>query len=234
MKKIKVRRIYKQLLSLIAIPFLLSGCESNNCDITERHVHKYVGSNKRGTIVNYLDSENPTIYNEYQDVNNYTFEYKKQNEYIEITKDDEEFYKVKGTMFYGPDNWDLLYNIMSGKKDYIEYEYTYSDGEDTYHRWNRNAKDNRNYTGKVRVTHYRFCGHKIVYKDGKYINVRSPFVDDIREIIDEYPYFEIDCYKQFTKDYKYGKKEVRNIRLEDVDEFKGPDLSNKELNTNTK
>ena len=55
--KPKVRKIYKQVLALIAIPFILTGCKKADCSIPERHVHKYVGSNKRGTITNYFDSE---------------------------------------------------------------------------------------------------------------------------------------------------------------------------------
>ena len=68
-----------------------------------------------------------------------------------------------------------------------------------------------------------------VYKNGKWINERSPFVDDIRDIIDEYPYFELDCYKVVHKDYKFKKKELANLKVSDVSEFKKPDLDNSEL-----
>ena len=72
------------------------------------------------------------------------------------------------------------------------------------------------------------------FKDGKWINERSPFVDDIRDIINEYPYFEIDCYKQVYKEYRVDRRELNSIKIEDFNEFIGPDLSNKELNINTK
>ncbi len=233
MNKPRIRKVYKQVLALIAIPFILTGCKNVECDINERHVHKYVGSNKRGTIVNYLDCEE-NIYNDYyEDVHYRCFEYQKQNDYIEITKEDEGFYEAKGDMFRGEDNWDFLFSLMSGKKDHIEYCSEYDDGfGNAGESWSTSKPSGFN--GKIRIYHYRFCGHRLVYKDGKWINERSPFVDDIREIINEYPYFEIDCYKQVYKEYRVDRRQLNSIKIEDYDEFTGPDLSNKELNINTK
>ena len=75
MNKPKIRKVYKQVLALIAIPFILTGCKNVECDINERHVHKYVGSNKRGTIVNYLDCEENVYKDYYEDVHYNCFEY---------------------------------------------------------------------------------------------------------------------------------------------------------------
>ena len=233
MNKPKIRKVYKQVLALITIPFILTGCKKIDWDLTKRHVHKYVGSNNKGTIVNYFDSEYETVRDSYEDVYLHDFHYNRQDEYIEITKEDEEFYKVKNKRFYGPDNWNFLYNVMNSKRDYIEYEYTTTDGDDTFYHWHRD-RNYRSNTGKVRIYHYRFCGHRFVYKNGKWIDERSPFVDDIRDIINEYPYFEIDCYKRVHKDYKVDKKKLANLKIEDINEFKQPDYANKELNINTK
>lgn len=228
--KPKVRKIYKQVLALIAIPFILTGCKKADCSIPERHVHKYVGSNKRGTITNYFDSEDEKYEDYYQDGHNQYFIYQRQDDYLEITKEDEEFYKAKGKMFKGEDNWDFLFSLMSGKKDHIEYCSESDDGfGNASSSWFTSKPSGFN--GRIRIYHYRFCGHRLVYKDGKYINERSPFVDDIREIIDEYPYFEIDCYKQVYKEYEVDRDKLSSIRLEDYDEFQGPDLENSELYT---
>ena len=221
----KVRKAYLKLLALLPIPFILAGCgKKADCNIPGGHVHRYVGSNNRGTIETYLDSEYENVEVGYQDVDNKTFYFERQDDYIDITDDDSDFYKAKGTMFKGEDNWEFLYSIMAGKKDFLSYQY--DDLFDTY--WSKELEKS-GFTGKVRVYHYQFCGHKLYYKDGKWINERSPFVDDIREIIDEYPYFEIDCYKQVYKQYKFNKREVKDIKLENIDEFTGPDLENKEL-----
>ena len=228
--KPKVRKIYKQVLALIAIPFILTGCKKADCSIPERHVHKYIGSNKRGTITNYFDSEDEKYEDYYQDGHNQYFIYQRQDDYLEITKEDEEFYKAKGKMFKGEDNWGFLFSLMSGKKDHIEYCSESDDGfGNASSSWFTSKPSGFN--GRIRIYHYRFCGHRLVYKDGKYINERSPFVDDIREIIDEYPYFEIDCYKQVYKEYEVDRDKLSSIKMEDYDEFQGPDLGNKELYT---
>jgi len=238
MNKPKVRKVYLKLLSLLSIPFLLSGCdwyEEAECNIPERHVHKYIGSNKKGTVVTYLDSEYKTVRELYQDGNDKTFEFKRQDDYLTITNDDIGFYQIKNEeLFKGEDNWEYLYNVMASKHDYVEYCYRYDDGFGYQDRWIPSNKERVDYSGKVRVYHYRFCGHRIIYKDGKWIDERSPFVDDIREIIDDYPYFQLDPYMVVHKDYTVKKSDIPKTFLDDVDEFTGPDLENKELYTNKK
>ena len=234
--KPKVRKIYPKVLTLLAIPFILSGCARNvECNVPERHVHKYVGSNNKGTVTNYFDSEGEYIRVGYTDGDFQTFYYYRKDDYIDISKDDERFYEIKGYyLFDGRENWDYLYNVMATKKDFLEYQYQYDDGLGGWNRsWTTNKKKN-NLTGKVRVCHYQFCGHKLEYKDGRWINTRSPFVDDIRQIIDEYPYFELDCYKVAKKEYTFDKKQVKDIKIEDINEFNHPDLENKDLYTNSK
>ena len=54
----KVKRVYLKLLALLPIPFLLTGCTNEiDCNIPNDHVHKYIGSNNRGTVETYLNSE---------------------------------------------------------------------------------------------------------------------------------------------------------------------------------
>ncbi len=248
MEKPRVRKVFKKVLAILICPFILTGCFDSDCKIDEYHVHKYIGSIRRGykgddknhTIINYFDSEGLTKYKEEwleeerMSDRYYPFElsYRWQEDSIEITKDDLEFYKVKGDLFDGKENWDFLYSVMARMKDYLEFYYYRTDGESTWEGWITDPRYSDN-TGDVRVRHMRYFGYKIEYKDGKYVKKRSPLVDDIRDIIDEYPYFDIECYKAVYKEYKFKEKDLPKIKLEDINEFRSPDLSNKELN-NTK
>ena len=236
MNKPKVRKVYLKILALLVCPFILSGCsEQAECNITEDHVHKYVGSNKKGTVVTFIKSEDLVIQDGYEDGSFKIFDYKRQDDYETMTEEDKGFFEIKGIKLYkGSDNWDYLYNVMASKKDRIEYRYRYDDGFDYAYRWIESNQENKHYTGDVRVYHYRFCGHRIILKDGVWIDERSPFVDDIRDIIDEYPYFQLDPYTVVHKDYKVKKEDIPKTWLADVNDFKAPDLENKELHPNTK
>ena len=249
MKKPKIRKVYLKLLAILPIPFLLTGCFDADCKVPDYHVHKYVGKIRRGykgydtthTIINYFNNEflTPGFEEWIEEERDYpmhyptTIEYNWTDETIKITKDDLEFYKVKDDLFRGDENWDYLYSVMKRCTDYLQYHYTYSDGESTWDDWHLDAKDPNN-TGEVRVRHFRYYGYRIVYKDGKYVREQSPLVDDIRDIIDEYPYFNQNCYKSVYKEYKLSKSEAKKVKLADIDEFRQPDLENKELHPNTK
>ena len=91
----------------------------------------------------------------------------------------------------------------------------------------------------------RFCDkeptpHCYKTQDGKYVKERSPLADDFRDIIDEYPLFsEYDssllfddgCVAVVYHKYKFPVSELRNLKASDFDDFTGPDLENKEINT---
>lgn len=236
MEKPIVRKTYLKILALLACPFILTSCsEQANCKIPEKHVHKYIGTCDKGTVTTYVNSEDIKIPTSYQDGLYKTMLYERQEESFPITDEDEKFYIIKNNMlFKGEDNWDYLYNVMASKHDRIEYRYRYEDIFEYAYKWIPSNQERRDYTGDVRVYHYRFCGHRIIYKDGKWVDERSPFVDDIREIIDEYPYFQLDCYTVVHKDYKVDKNKIKETKLEDVDDFIAPDLENKNLYTNKK
>ena len=229
--KPKVRKIYPKVLALLAIPFILSGCAKNvDCDIPERHVHKYIGFDTRGIVTNYFDSEREYINKNYPFG---TFKYQRKDDYLEITKDDEEFYKVKGALFKGEENWHYLYNLMLNNEDYMEYEYKYRSGRYTHYAWTQD-KNRNGLTGKVRVYHYKYYGYKITCENGEYVLEMSPYVDDIRDILDEYPYVGLGCFDEFHKGYKIDPRKIPTLKLSEIDEFKQPDLTNKNLYTNSK
>lgn len=232
-------------LSLVKIaPYVLmagltiSGCgEKSECELPSRHVHKYVKQFDNDIkIEKYMDKETLDY-----------FGYHWTDDYIEITKDDEKVYKIidrKG-LFEGKNNWEYLYNKMATHHDYLEFYYEYTTIE-TYtvtdddgnvevktrivehNGWHRNPYDSDN-TGKTRLYHHRYYGHRIVNKNGKFKLEESPAVDDIREVIEMYPYFSEDCISLVYEQYRFSKYELPYLRPEDFDVFKQPDLGNKSL-----
>ena len=226
----------KLLSYMLASTLLLSGCSKKaDCDIPAKHVHKYVKEvNDDITIEKYLD-------NEHLVVNGYNW----TDNIIEINKEDEKLYKRLYGLFDGTTNWDYLFYRMAKSHDYLEFYYEYdteetrtrtnSDGEtetytETVHHsgWHQNAYDSDN-TGRTRLCHHRFYGYAVVLQNGKYKLVKSPLVDDIRYIIDYYPYFSEYCTEIVSKEFRFNKYELRYLTPEDFDTFEGPDLSTKDI-----
>ena len=233
MKEINKLRVLSYML---ASTLLLSGCsEKSECNIPARHVHKYIRQvNDNISIEKYLDDEHLTV-----GYYNWT------ENYIEINKEDEKLYKLLRGLFDGVTNWDYLYNRMASVHDYLEFYYEYdtvevrtrtnADGEtetytETVHHsgWHKNANDFDN-TGRTRLCHHRFYGYVVVLNNGKYQLVRSPLVDDIRYIIDNYPYFDETCTEIVSKEFKFKKRELKYLAPEDFDIFEGPDLTTKDI-----
>ena len=226
----------------LAAGMTISGCgEKSECELPIRHVHKYVKQVEDDiTIEKYLDDERLSISG-----------YQWTDDYIETTKDDEKVFKLieKKKVFEGIENWNYLYNKMLHNHDYLEFYYRYTTIQ-TYtttdskgrarvrtrtvvHRgWHTNPNSSRN-TGDVRLCHHRYTGYKIINKKGKFKLEESPAVDDIREIIYEYPYFKEDCEQIVTSDtYEYTKSELPYLTPEDFKVFNQPDLDNTELTIN--
>ncbi len=232
-EKISVRSVYKKILALLAAPIILTGCgKQEDCDIKAKHVHKFIQDTEKGRIVTLIDSHESNYHN-----------FHWTNGYVEIKDDYDNFYKTKDTLFRGDENWDYLYNLMSDNKDYIEYHYDYhkrrvvttsSAQTLTYPVQQRHAgwttdSTHEGLDGKVKLHHYQYYGYKIYYKDGKYIKEKSPLVDDIRDIINEYPYFSIDCFEIIEKEYEFDKDNVSKVTINDINEYQTPDLNNKEI-----
>lgn len=235
-EKVNVRSIYLKILSLLSIPFILGGCSrKSDCDIKNLHVHKYYQNTSCGTIYNYLNSEKVIK-------DNYIW----TDDIIEVTKDDLDFYKTKGNLFYGRDNWGYLYNGMKGCHDYLEFYYYYEEDEDytddegnrktrteTYSGWTTNPY-HRGVTGEVSLNHYRFFSYSIVRKNGKYIKVESPLVDDIRDVLDDYPYVPLKFAKVVYVTYRYSPSQLPYLKASDFSYFRGPDLDNRNVDKNVK
>jgi len=238
MKNIKVKKIMPRIVALLFVPFILTGCgKKSDCDITTSHLHLYTKNTEKGTISKYLDSEKLTYGN-----------YNWNKDYIEITKEDENFYRAKGELFVGKDNWQYLFNTMKeNSKDHLEFYYDYKThyvvtmgsgkSRHTAIRSSRHTgwsddPTHRGVTGEVKVCHHRFYGYNIVLIDGEYQKVQSPLVDDIREIINDYPYFSEECVEIVDQKHDFTKNIdiLPSLKVSDFNDFTGPDLSSPELN----
>ena len=237
----KNNRKAKLFAYLMTGSLLLSGCaERVNCSVSSKHVHKYVKETDNGeSIVRYIESEKENI-----------DDYIRYDDYIEITNDDEQIYKLLNNhkLFFGKDNWEYLYNMMSNNSDYVEYHYDYPSvqqykDKDIYGRtvikkrrvrhegWHTNPNFVYN-TGEVRICHHKYFGYNIEYSNGKFRLHRSPLVDDVREIINEYPYFCEGCIEIVYEEFIANKDELNSLTANDfTTNFSYPNLDNRSVYT---
>ena len=236
MNKPEIRKIYLRILAILACPFILSGCApKSECTETRAHAHRYV--NPKTGVFTYISNF------EYLQHDGYVW----QEDYITLNKDDIDAFKEKYDLFYGPKNWKYLYSRMASKSDYLEFYYEYTtddyisqtdeDGNEcgywtttTHTGWSRDPYDSDN-TGRVRLCHNRFYGFRLNYKDGKYKREQSPLADDIRDFIDEYPYFDLDGSKVVGMEFQFKRRDLPSLRPSDFNVFRAPNLANPDLYT---
>lgn len=230
---------YKSLPLVLALSLTLSGCggEKSKCDIPSSHVHKFVKEFSDDLFIErFVDSEYLTLNG-----------YKWCNDYLETNKFDEQVYKLLNTkrLFDGESNWDYLFNEMASYHDYLMFCYEYYVNE-TYtttdsegnvevktrrvkkYDWHDNPYSLDN-TGEVRFYHHRFSGYRVVRKNNKFVLEKSPYADDIREIIYEYPYFSESPVTEVYTTYYYSPFELGSLKVEDFDDYKSPDLECEDL-----
>ena len=105
MERIKVRKVLPMIASLLAIPFIISGCaQRSDCDVKEKHVHLYKISDVNGVFYTYLDNE-ALEFNARDWKGDVTVNYKWQPDYIIVTDEDLQFYHSKDDFFEGEKNW---------------------------------------------------------------------------------------------------------------------------------
>ena len=244
----KKKSIIKLMPYIVASSLILSGCdEQPSCDLSSnRHVHLYVRNiNDDIKLSKYKESEEETDY----------YGFVKQDDLIDVNSEDALVYETMNNfcpdpfssytgLFDGKDNFDYLYYEMSQYSDYLEYYYEYetietytttdSKGNVTVHTrtvthtgWTQNKYDSDN-TGKVRLVHFKYSAYRIKKVNGKYIVEESPHVDDIREVLDEYPYVVLDNKDRFYTYYKYNRHDLINLDVSDFYNENGhPDLYNR-------
>lgn len=208
------------VLVLTTATTALTGCgKKADCNISDSHAHLY--TNEQGYI-RYIDKE----YLSYEG-------YERNEEYITI-EGEEDLYRFmdKKNLMRISDNLDVILNTQEQNVDYTEYRYRYTYMQPiphtrkvgkttttyftyipvTRYSWTSNPNHSR-LTGETRLCHYVYVAYKIEKNEkGKYVLIPSEQVDDIREVMDEYPYIS----KKYIKvvningeevDYEDGKEE---------------------------
>ncbi|MBP3634841.1 MAG: hypothetical protein J6J17_00060 [Bacilli bacterium] len=239
MDKKRLKRLKYAALSL-ALVTSLTGCgKKADCEIKEDHAHLY--TNDEGYCRYIMDKE----YLKYEG-------YERNDDYILITEDEKSLYKFfdKNNLLLIEDNIDTILQNQAENKDYIEYRYSYIYnqpipnymliGKETYlyytyitttmYSWTRDA-NHANLTGEQRKCHYVYTAYKIEKdENGKFVLIPSEPVDDIRKVMEEYPYIKEKYYKivdlenGYDLDYEEGPEE----ELEKIED--NLDSSKKETN----
>lgn len=231
----KKKNLLRKKLLLGALAFSLvgtTGCgKKADCDIEDSHAHLY--TNEEG-YSRYINKE----YIKYEG-------YTRNDDYINI-EGQEKFYKFldKKDMLKIEDNMGVILAKQEENNDYIEYRYFYtyfvpiahvvSAGKTTTfyytyipmtgHSWTSDS-NHCNLTGEQRLCHYVYTAYKIEKDDnGKYVLIPSKDVDNIKEVMDEYPYIKEKYYKVVNPengcdlDYEDGPEE--EISPEELEEIK--------------
>lgn len=201
MKNLKIKKIFVPfaLTGSLAVAGLTSCGNIMDCEIEEEHMHKYVSDEGFETYKEGEWGKNADMY--------WTEEYVPYNEKLE-TISDFDLIKID-------DNLEALENATKNDLPYLEYEYKYNYVtplkvgkvttmiSHTAYDFTTN-KDDCRLTGCVRDVSYKYKGYKIVEdKKGKKTIIESKLVDDLTDIVDEYPYFKLFDYKQKVYSEKY-------------------------------
>ena len=191
---IKRRGTALVLASALAVS-CLSGCSNDKCEIPIRHTHKYV--NEEGYI-RYIESEKNSI-------DGYLRSYDNR----EITDEESSLYKFlnKKGLIRIDENIELLLIQQEVRIPFTAYEYSEVELTSvgkvislTTNYYFTNDPEHENLTGKEVEIHYIYQAYK-VEKDynGKYQLIPSPLVEDILEVMDEYPYVKEEFYIMVDK-----------------------------------
>ncbi len=251
----KVKKKINRYIAAALIALNMTGCvPKSNCPYanTLKHIHRYQRVTPDGcTLTAYFLGEDMTC-------NDFNW----QEDFITTTNGiDQIVYKIitNNGLFKGKDNWNYLYKLMCNHPDYLMFYYYYEttqyinhyktvkDADGNEHEeldyveikkiphdgWTTNPYNSDN-TGKVKIVHTRYYGYRIYEdKNKKFILQRSPYVDDIRSIMEDYPYYSAnyssDGIQEFEKQIprKFSKRELPNLKPSDFNYFTSPDLSNK-------
>lgn len=213
----------------------LSVPHPEQCDITSTyHVHLYTKDIENITIQKWLHKENNTLF------------YVKHDNFLPVTTFDLEVYDKLDDydLFEGLENIDYIHYQIRNNRDYMKfyyhYEETYTEKDEdgnpktvteTYEGWSTNPR-HRGVTGKTKVYHRRYYAYKLVQRDGKLALEKSPIVDDIRTILNEYPYVSETTNQEVSETFHFSSLELPYLNLEDFDPFYTPTVENNPLEDN--
>lgn len=200
LKKSKEKLKIKDMLIagiLVTSVFLFSGCAKNvECHIEEPHAHKYVSEYQ---LDKYVISEKEHIGS-----------WGRLDDYILIDKKDEKLMDFinDNDLYIIQNNIDEMRQMASEKHDQTEYRYSYKQtilipqirkvGKVTTvtqmpyvvtnYSWTTDA-NHPNLTGEQREVHHMYRGYKIQKNEkGKYEIIASDLVENIEDLLPEYPY----------------------------------------------
>lgn len=227
------------IAGILSLSLTISGLvlqkKDKKCEITSGyHTHLYEKSiNDSFTIKKYLDSEKEKSHG-----------FHKTNEYILATTEDLNVYDLLSNYIDARDNIDYINYQIANNRDYLEYYYyytetkivthTYTDEDgntevtyetktETHSGWSSNPR-HEGVTGEVRVCHYVYRMSKLL-KDNNQMCIRhSEYVDDPRELLDEYPYMTTDNTGIVTTEFKFNKHELPYLNIEDFDPYYTPSV----------
>ena len=193
----------------------------SDCNDRSYHLHKYV----KDGLVRYFPKEKL----------NYRG-YKWTDEYVYVSRDEEELvnFEQRKELIKINDNIEYLNAERESKKDFVEYQYEYTETwttmqpvqigkttsyypvihEETEYDWTSNPKHS-GLTGLARTGHHVYVAYKVERnKRGKLTLVESPEVENLIDIKDEYPYITEDHivinYTKFKLEEEETKEEEDN------------------------
>lgn len=198
----EMERIKKSGVALLICgSVLLTGYgKEAECPINGYHIHKYTDE---AGYTKYVESEKMSL-----------GEFNRNDEYILISKEEEEYYKKvnKAKLLLASNNYETIDKLLEENSDYLEYEYRHT--YITYmmsgkvlipithvsYNWTTDKNDSR-LTGKVRIIHPMYQAYDIKKdENGKLVVVVSDIVDNLYDVIDEYPYIRKDDVKETVLD----------------------------------
>lgn len=221
---------------ILGAGFIVGGIFSiphqKQCNLSSTyHVHLYTKDIENVSIKKWLHKEDNT------------FSYIKHSDLLPATTFDIEVYDKleEHDLFDGRNNIDFINYQISRYRDYMEFYYYYEDiyyitNEDgeleevrtVYEGWTSNPWE-RGVTGKVRVIHKRYYAYNIIYNNGELELEKSEIVDDIRTVINDYPYISESTNKNVQEIFMFRSYELPYLNLEDFDPFYTPTVEDNPL-----
>lgn len=198
----ELERIKKSWVALLICgSVLLTGCcKEAECQIDGYHIHKYTDE---AGYTKYVESEKMSL-----------GEFNRNDEYILISKDEEEYYKKvnKAKLLLASNNYEMIDKLLEENSDYLEYEYrhtyiTYTRAGKAMipvthvsYKWTTDRNDGR-LTGNVRIIHPMYQAYDVKKdENGKFVIIASDLTNNLYDVIGEYPYIRKDDVKETVLD----------------------------------
>ena len=224
------------------------------CEITNTyHVHRFSKNTENTTISRWInDEKKDNDYTLKEKLNKKVIEclygenddsYTKEDIYLPATTTDLEAFDQLDykDLFDGKENIDFINYQIKQNTDYLKFYYYY---EDTYYKKTKNGNTiaktekhsgwttnryQRGVTGETRVYHTRYYAYKLVFENGKLKVKKSRPVDDVREILNEYPYISEDSNGEVHETFYFSRYDVLNVNVKDITPFYTPTVENNPL-----